>query len=167
MISGLPGTGKSFFARNLAKQLPFTIVESDAVRKNLFPVPKYTAAESASVFIMCHTLILELLKSGFPVIFDATNLNERNRQVLYHIGASSGARLFLVSVEAPSEVVNQRLQMRKASAYAGEMSDADWQVYLKLKGIAERIRRNHFVVDTSKDITLVIDRLVRAICKNR
>ena len=44
-VSGLPGTGKSYFSRKLAERLPFLILESDALRKLLFPSPAYTAQE--------------------------------------------------------------------------------------------------------------------------
>ena len=39
VVSGLPGTGKSFFCRKLAERLPFVVLASDALRKVLFPCP--------------------------------------------------------------------------------------------------------------------------------
>ena len=39
VVSGLPGTGKTFFCRKLAERQPFCILESDAIRKVLFPSP--------------------------------------------------------------------------------------------------------------------------------
>jgi len=38
-VSGLPGTGKSYFCRRLVERLPSIILESDALRKELFPQP--------------------------------------------------------------------------------------------------------------------------------
>ena len=43
VVSGLPGTGKSFFCRKLAEKSPFCILESDAMRKALFALPNYSA----------------------------------------------------------------------------------------------------------------------------
>jgi hypothetical protein len=162
VVSGLPGTGKSFFCRKLAEKLPFRVLESDAMRRTLFPSPDYSAEESARLFVACHSLIEWLLKKGVPIIFDATNLSERNREHLYRISDRAGARLILVRIEAPSAVAYQRLQARKEGADPEDKSDADWQVYRRMKPRMEKIRRNHFAVDTSQDITPVIDKIIRA-----
>jgi predicted kinase len=163
IVSGLPGTGKSFFCRRLAEKMPSLIVESDAMRKFLFQTPSYSIEESARLFMALHSLIKELLHKGIPIIFDATNLIEHHREPLYRIGDKIGAKLILVRVEAPSEVVYQRLQKRENGGGTGDKSDADWKVYERMKPVAGKIQRNHFVVDTSRDITPVIDKIIRAV----
>jgi predicted kinase len=163
VISGLPGTGKTFFCRKLAEKQSFYILESDALRKILFSSPDYSPAESARLFAAIHGLIEWLLKNGVPVCFDATNLAEHNREYLYRISDRAGARLVLVSVEAPPAVAYQRLQARKNGDIPDSKSDADWEIYRQMKGKAEKIRRNHFVVDTSRDITPVIDKIIRVL----
>ena len=166
VVSGLPGTGKSFFCRKLAERIPFLVLESDVLRKGLFVTPTYSAEESAHLFSVCHLLIEELLQKGIPIIFDATNLSERHRERLYHISDKTGAKLILVRIEAPPTMVRQRLLSREEKADPGDKSDADWEVYQRMRLNMEKIRRNHFAVDTSRDITPVIDKIVRAI-KNR
>jgi len=163
VVSGLPGTGKTFFCRKLAERQPFCILESDALRKALFPLPDYSAEESARLFAACHSLIEWLLGNGVPVIFDATNLSERHREHLYRIGDRTRARLVLVRVEAPPGVTYQRLQARKNGVAPENKSDADWEVYRQMKPRAEKILRNHFVVDTSLDITTATDKIIRTI----
>jgi len=161
MVSGLPGTGKSYFCRKLAERLPFPILESDDLRKVISPSPNYSPEESNRLFQACHRLIEELLRTGIPLIFDATNLVERHREHLYRIADTFGAKLILVRVEAPPELVRQRLNDRPSTTERNDKSDADWWVYQKMKSSAQKIRRNHFAVDTSKDIAPVIDKIVR------
>lgn len=161
VVSGLPGTGKSYFCRKLVERLPSIILESDALRKVLFPSPSYSHEESSYLFQACHYLIEELLQRGVPLILDATNLEERHRERLYHIAEKVGARLILVQVEAPPEVVRQRLDERVEGIKLEDASEADWNVYQRMKHNAQRIARNHFVVDTSRDITPVINKIVR------
>jgi predicted kinase len=163
VVSGLPGTGKTYFCRRLAERLPFVILESDALRKQLFPAPAYSASESAYLFRAIYCLIEELLKKGAPVILDATNLAERHRERIYHIAEQVNARLVLVRVEAPPELVQQRLKSRMKRPDAANNSDADWAVYQKMKATAEKISRRHFAVDTSRDITPAIDKIVREV----
>ena len=162
VVSGLPGTGKSFFCRNLAEKLPFLILASDALRKALFPTPQYNEQENKRLFSACHVLIEELLRKGIPVIFDATNLLEHHREYLYRAAARAGAKLILVWVEAPPEVVRQRLLARERTVVPQSDSEAGWEVYNKMKPRREKISRNHLVVDTSQDITAAVDKIVRA-----
>jgi predicted kinase len=142
VVSGLPGTGKTFFCRKLAERQLFCILESDAIRKALFPYPDYSAAESAHLFTVCHSLIEQLLKEGVPVIFDATNLSEHHREHLYRISDKTGARLVLIRVIAPPAVAYQRLQERKKGAALENKSDADWEIYRRMEPRAEKIQRN-------------------------
>lgn len=162
VVSGLPGTGKSFFCRKLAERLPFLILASDTLRKILFPSPQYKESENKRLFSACHVLIEELLRKGIPVIFDATNLLEHHREYFYRAAERAGAKLILVWVEAPTEVVRQRLLAREKAAMPQYDSEASWEVYNKMKPRREKISRNHLVVDTSQDITAVIDKIVRA-----
>jgi len=164
VVSGLPGTGKSYFCRRLAERIPLIILESDAMRKALFPSPAYSAAESARLFQAIHHLIEQLLRRGIPIALDATNLSERNREHLYHIADRLNAKLILVRVEAPSEVVQERLRNRaEGPASEEDHSEADWAVFQKMKPSVQKIGRNHFAVDTSRDITPVLDKIVREV----
>ena len=165
VVSGLPGTGKSYLSRKLAERLPFLVLESDALRKFLFSPPAYTAAESQRLFQAVHLLIEELLKRGIPIILDATNLSEQYRERLYNIAEHKGAKLILVRVEAPPGLVKERLMSRIEDRDPEDKSDADWAVYQKMKPGVQKIKRKHYAADTSGDITSVIDNIVREASK--
>lgn len=159
VVSGLPGTGKSYFCSKLAERLPFITLESDALRKVLFSSLTYSLQESSRLFQACHRLIEQLLRRGFSLILDATNLSERHREYFYSIADHLDVKLVLVWVEAPPQLVRERLKDRRNEE---TKSDADWIVYQKMKSSVQPIRRNHYVVDTSRDIIPVIDKIVRA-----
>ncbi|MBI4286117.1 MAG: ATP-binding protein [Chloroflexi bacterium] len=161
VVSGLPGTGKSYFSNQLAGRLPLLILESDALRRALFPAPTYSLAESARLFRALHFLIEILLKKGISVILDATNLSEKHREHLYNIAGRLDVKLILVRVIAPPAVVRERLLAREMGLDRATKSEADWQVYEKMRPTAERIGRKHYRVDTSRDITPIIDKIVR------
>lgn len=163
VVSGLPGTGKSYFCSQLAERLPVVILESDALRKALFSSPSYNLQESSRLFRVCHLLIERLLKKGMSLICDATNLSERNREHLYSIADRLDVKLILVRVEAPPQVVYQRLKARGEEPES--KSDADWTVYRRMKPAVEKIRRNHYAVDTSRDIAPVLDKIVRQVIR--
>ena len=161
VVSGLPGTGKSYFSARLVEKLDYIILESDALRKQLFSPPIYSAEESTSLFRVIHQLIEYLLKKGVSVILDATNLSESHREHLYNIAEKCHARLVLVETKAPPELVFSRLERRKGGE--GNKSDADWSIYQQMAPTAEKIRRHHYSVDTSRDISPVLDKIVREI----
>ena len=161
VVSGLPGTGKSYFCDKLARRLPLVILESDALRKVLFLPPSYSSKESSQLFQAVHRLIERLLKKGISLILDGTNLSERHREYLYSIADRLDARLVLVRVEAPPEVVLGRLKSRLKDSRS--KSDADWVVYQRMKTSVERIRRKHYAVETSRDITPVLDKIVKEV----
>ncbi len=162
-VSGLPGTGKTYFCTKLVERLPFVILESDALRKVLFPSPSYSSPESSRLFRALHRLIEGLLKKGISLILDATNLSERYRERLYSIADRLEARLILVRVEAPPEVVYERLRDRQKGDDPENKSDADWEVYQRMQSSVQQINRNHYAVDTSRDITPVLDKVVREV----
>ncbi|MFC1964908.1 AAA family ATPase [Chloroflexota bacterium] len=159
VVSGLPGTGKSYFCKKLAERFPFLILESDTLRKFLFPSPGYTPPENSRLFRALHYLVEGLLKRGIPLILDATNLSEQYRERLYNIADRLNVRQILVRVEAPPDLVYERLKAR-AERSEGK-SDADWAVYQKMKPTVQKIHRNHYAVDTSRDIIPVLDKIVR------
>jgi len=163
IVSGLPGTGKSHFCRKLAERMDIVILESDSLRRQLFSTPSYGKEESTQLFRACHSLVEELLRKGVSVALDATNLEEHNREQLYHIADQSGAGLVVVRMEAPVEVVQQRLERRSRREDQSDHSEADWNVYSKMKTTVDKIGRNHFAVDSSKDIAPVIDKIVRLV----
>ena len=70
-------------------------------------------------------------------------------------------KLILVRVEAPPEVVQERLKARQREPE--NKSDADWKVYQRMRPTVQKMGRNHYAVDTSKDITPVLDKIVREV----
>ena len=163
VVVGLPGTGKSYFSRRLAERFPMAVLETDALRKALFGQPTYSPEESARLFRAVHSLIESLLRRGIPVLLDATNLVEANREHLYHIAEKTGARLILARTEAPPEVVRERLARRQQATEREDHSDAGWEVYERMRRSVDPIRRQHYVVDTTRDIEPALERILRDI----
>ncbi len=161
LMSGLPGSGKSYLSERLAVELSAVVIESDRVRKALFPQPTYSARESAVVHRTCQQTMRWLLSEGVRVIFDATNLVEFQREILYHLAERSGAKLLIIRVVAPEEVIRERLVRRSADAQSA--SDADWRIYQRMSGREQTIRRPHLCIDTSEDIDAAVRKLVRAV----
>ena len=159
-MCGLPGTGKTYFAAKLTEQVPFLVLETDRLRKVLVEHPKYTTAEHRRVFRSCYQLIEYYIANGYSVLFDATNLNEEFRTHLYDISESTGAPLAVVHVTAPTDTVRRRLKQRKSERHANTYSDAGWLIYTRLAPVEEPVRREHYALDSPKNIAPVLDQVI-------
>jgi predicted kinase len=160
VLVGLPGSGKSFFARALAAHYPAAVLDSDALRAVLFAEPKHTEKEHGRLFPAMHVLMDRLLARGIPVIVDATNLKEANRRPYYKIGRAHGSPVVLVHIWAPRAVLRERLRGRSSAPDPLDRSTATEDVLRIMLPDVERIRRQHVRVDTSRDFTPVLDRIV-------
>ena len=163
MLSGLPGTGKSYFARQLVQRVPFLVLESDRLRKSLVPHPKYTRGEHSRVFAACHLLLEEFLGQGRRVLFDAANLTEQYRQPVYKMACRACVALVVIRFTAPEETIRRRLAERAAGLDPDNYSDAGWLIHTRLRQGDQPIKREHLTVDTSQDIEPVLEELARLV----
>ncbi|MCC7363454.1 MAG: ATP-binding protein [Dehalococcoidia bacterium] len=109
LLSGLPGTGKTTFARALGAATGALHLESDAVRRELFPEPRYEPPEHARVFGAIHARAATALSAGRNVIVDATNLFERDRRRFVRLADRGAADMVAVRLVAPEATVRERL----------------------------------------------------------
>jgi DegV family protein with EDD domain len=168
LVSGLPGSGKSHFSRELCRRLPLAHLNNDALRRALFDRPTHDAAESERLFAAIHVLLERLLARNVGVVLDATNLKEAYRRPLYDIAERAGVRLIIVQTEAPPDVARERLRARTSAPSADlDASDATEAVYNRMKEGAEPIQRPYIRVDTSGDIEPALAQVVEQAAVDR
>lgn len=147
ILCGLPGTGKSHFARALIDRAPaFVWVNSDYCRKRLVGRPDYSREEHQRVFAAMHALIAELLAAGRPVVFDATNLNEEVRRPLYAVADAAGVTPLLLRFTARPALVRRRMSERDAGQSEASHSDAGWAIYTRMADADGPAPRPHLLV---------------------
>lgn len=78
MMCGLPASGKSTYAKILAKKENAVIHASDEIRKELFD-DESVQTDNHKVFEVLHKRVKEDLKNGVSVIYDATNIAYKRR----------------------------------------------------------------------------------------
>ena len=119
------------------------------------------------MFQAAHALAERLLSRGYCVVFDATNLTERAREPLREIAQRVGVPLVLVQLDAPPQLVRQRLARRSRNEVQDTFSDADWRIYCRLYPGQEPIDGPHVPVDSSQDIAPALERVVGLLKKAR
>ena len=165
ILSGLPGTGKSYFANKLTSHINSVIVGSDRTRKLLVSKPIYSKSEHARIFAVCHGLIEGFLSQGYVTIFEATNLTAKSRLPLQRIAKNLDVPSLCLVFTAPEELIKRRLLDRTSSLDKSSYSDANWEIYSKLKPWQEAPKANYWNIDSSQDISPALDKL-RAIIKS-
>lgn len=143
ILSGLPGSGKTTFAQRLRPLLPFDHYESDAIRREIFPRPRYTFAESRVVFTEVERRVARSLAAGRVALADATNLLEEHRMRFAAIAGRFGAPCLVVRLTAPDESVRARL----ARGREGH-STAGVDIYERMRPERQPSRLASVIVDT-------------------
>ncbi len=137
LLCGLPGTGKTTVAAELAAPLQAVVLRSDAVRKRRAGVAA-TDRGGASLYARERTLDTygairdaadAALRRGRSVVVDATLPSRELRAPLLRMATASGRPWCLVEVVCPPEEVRRRLARRTRDPR--EISDADFAVHLE------------------------------------
>jgi len=141
-IFGLPGSGKTFFAKQLASRINGIHVSSDAVRNSLKQQTKYNDAAKMEVY----QLMLSLLEKGIAdrraVVLDATFYKESIRNLFRKKAQELNTTLYFIEMQADESVIKIRTNEHRQD------SEADFGVYLKIKKEFEPLEEDHLVLHT-------------------
>lgn len=152
VLCGLPGTGKSHFARDLASRAPFVWLNSDRTRKLLVARPQYSRREHRRVFAAMHVLTRGYLRDGYSVVFDATNLNENVRLPLYAVAEELGVEPLIIRFTAHPDLIRKRMAERENGVGDAGQSDAGWEVYSRMAVADLPVPRPHILVRGPEDL---------------
>lgn len=134
-IAGLSGTGKSTVSRTVAPaegEAPGAVIlRSDIFRKRMMAVEEttklppaaYTPEVTDRVFAALAETATALLQAGHGVIVDAVYGEPRHRADIVAVARKAGARFEGFWLEAPADVLQQRIAGRR-----GDASDATVEV---------------------------------------
>jgi len=144
IVCGLPGSGKTTLAERLAKKIGAVHLSSDIIRKQMHPKPAYTEEEKREVYVAMARKAQELVRGGGGVVLDATFYRREYRAMMEAVAQRNDERLYLILCTISDEEARRRIGGRK-----GGPSDADFEVYLRLKEGFEPIDGDHLEIDFS------------------
>ncbi|GAB4585653.1 bifunctional aminoglycoside phosphotransferase/ATP-binding protein [Nocardia sp. IFM 10818] len=124
LVGGLPGTGKSTVARQLAARTDAELISTDKIRAGLraahtiagagghYGAGAYSDAARALVYDRLLDLARNRLGQGVSVILDASWLDAAHRERAAALAAQTHAELIAVHCECPREVAAARIGKR-------------------------------------------------------
>lgn len=164
IMCGLMGTGKTTIAKKLAKMNGWTLISSDAVRKELAGMLAtrheyvawgkeiYSNEFSEKAYARINEIAEELLKQGKSVVADASYRKRSERARTHAIARAMNAEFTCIELVCPEEELKRRLTGRMYKR--GEISDGRWTIFSDQKASFEKVddftKEEHIIVDTSK-----------------
>ena len=127
LIIGLPGSGKSYFARHLSRHLNFRYIGSDQTRKEMEVMGQYGPKDKEEVYEQMKFQAETVIREGKDLVLDATFYKKSIRDPFASLAQQQQVPWALIWVEAGEGLIRKRLSKKR------EDSEADYGVYLKLK----------------------------------
>jgi uncharacterized protein len=140
LMSGLSGSGKTWFAERLAPELSAVHVRSDVERKRLAGLGAqdasqsgtggglYTEQNTAALYIHLARCAADALAGGFTVLLDATFLKRSMRDSFRALAQRAGVELEVFECEAPLDVLRERITRRRGDASEADLDVLEWQL---------------------------------------
>jgi aminoglycoside phosphotransferase family enzyme/predicted kinase len=175
IFCGLPATGKSTLAREVAEALELPLFRSDAVRKErlglaaqqemVAPFGKgiYRPEISALVYGQLLALAQEQLKSGHSVVLDATYARRRWRQEARQLAEDVDVNLLYVECYCSEATMHQRLAQRQVAPSVSDARPEHLSDFLdRFEALAEVSEDSLVRVDTDKPVSAAFAEVLSA-----
>lgn len=112
LLYGQPGSGKTYFSRQVSEELAIPHISSDRIRYELFEKPTFSKDENNVIMSMMIMMLDEFAKSGLSVIFDYSLNKLQDRRSLRDLARKYGMQTILVWLQADAETCFNRAKNR-------------------------------------------------------
>ncbi len=154
-MAGLPGTGKSTLAAELARRFDAVVLSKDFVRAQLFAPDRIDFSREQDDLCMKIMFVLarHLLQSNpeRAVIIDGRTFS-RSYQVRQFLSEAESlhAKPLMIECTCDDAVAQQRIE-RDQQAATHPAANRSYQLYKELKEKADSITIEHLVIDTGRE----------------
>jgi predicted kinase len=112
LLYGFPGSGKTFFARQLCESLTAVHVQGDRMRSELFETSSYSKEENHVVSSLMNYMTSEFLNAGVSVVYDTNAMRASQRHAMRNMAVKAGAETILVWQQVDPETAFARASRR-------------------------------------------------------
>lgn len=140
MITGLPGSGKTTFAKALASSLNAVPLNVDIIRDNMGRRGKYNKTSKSMIYANMLRQTESYLHRGEDIVVDATFYKSALRKPYKKLAKKYKNQLFWIMVTAKDRDIKERMQQNE------QYSVADYADYLTIKSIYEPLEEGHLIL---------------------
>jgi aminoglycoside phosphotransferase family enzyme/predicted kinase len=167
-VAGVIASGKSSVAESLGELVRAPVIDADRMRKRLAGVAEtqalhdpsfgghYSAQASARVYAELLRLAEVVVRSGRPVVLEASFRAQADRLALLRLAQELGVTLRFLECVAPLAICRQRLQERARGA---SISDGRTEIFdafvAAYEPVTELPPTVHVKIDTSRPVDAV------------
>lgn len=146
LVCGLPGSGKSYFAKHLSDKIQACYLNSDICRKELFPHHRtYSEKEKQGVYDALLSNTETNLIHHRSVVLDATFYKNSLRLPFYKLAKQLNCPCSIIYIRAEETLIKERTSQIRQD------SEADYSVYLKLKDVFEPIDKPYLTLQSTNN----------------
>jgi len=145
IVSGLPGSGKSYFAVRLSKALGAEYISSDLTRKAMDAMGQYAFEDKLNVYEEMARKTGESLRHGRSVVVDATFYRNEMRELFLTLAKLLHEKVVYFEIVADEKIIRERLKVPRLD------SDADYSIYKLVKPQYEPLKLEHLVIESRND----------------
>jgi len=146
VLFGLPASGKTFLADELAKEFGCVHFNTDIVRKQFIEKPDYSDKEKRLVYKKMLELSAKELEKGNCIILDGTFYRETMRKKAGELAKKYLDTAVFIELTVTDSEAKRRISERARKKKSP--SDATFPVYLKLKKRFQKLKEEHMVIDS-------------------
>lgn len=103
IMYGYPGSGKSYFARQLSDNFQAAHLQADKIRAELFSEPRFDKQENDIIKSLMDYMAEEFLTAGLSVIYDMNVARSGQRKMLKNLANKNGAVPLTVWIQIDQE----------------------------------------------------------------
>lgn len=142
IVFGLPGSGKSYFASQLAKTINASYLNSDRIRMDLFKTRTNSEKEKAEVYSAMLSKMKEAVNQNRDLVLDATFHRNETRNSFIKEMEGRGS-IFFIEVKADENVIRERLKKKRL------YSEADFEVYKFIQQRWDPMTEPHLLLEST------------------
>jgi predicted kinase len=148
VLVGLPGAGKSFFARQFADMFSAPLVSYDRIQFELFAAPQFSPEEHELVQRLVHKQIVEHNKTKRSFLVDGGHNSRSERLALENHALAHGYGVLTIWVQTDETTARQRTGKRNPrhvdDKFSPRLDDAQF-TYLS-KRLTPPLRESYVVI---------------------
>lgn len=145
VVLGLPGSGKSYFGQALATGINAHYLNSDLIRNEKGARGKYSTEDKMLVYQTMAEKARQIVLTGKDVVVDGTFYLAATVDLFRTLSSTLATPIVFISIVADEQLIRERLsQVRKDS-------EADYDVYLKIKEVVEPLEVAHLTLQSGQN----------------
>lgn len=143
LVGGLPGSGKTTFARALANRLDIRHINSDEIRARHDLLGDYSAATKNKVYQLMLQQVETWILQELAVVIDATFYLRQHRKDFIALANQHRLPLFFFLITADEAVIRERVARKRP------LTEADFAAYQDVKAVFEPLVIPYCALDSS------------------